>query len=139
MKDAINVKWIGDMAFEAFVDDHSIVLDSSPAVGGKNQGPRPKPLLMVSLAGCTGMDVISILKKMKVIVNGFNLQVIGDLTEEHPKHYTAVKLIYEFSGKDLPVDKLRHAIDLSLEKYCGVSATLKKTVEISYEIKLSSP
>jgi len=125
------------MAFEAIVDNHRIVLDSSPAVGGKNRGPRPKPLIMVSLAGCTGMDVISILKKMKVAVSGFNIQVVGTLTEEHPKQYTAIKLIYEFSGKDLPLDKIKHAIELSQEKYCGVSATLKKTIEISYEIKIN--
>jgi len=137
MKDAINVKWSEDMAFEAIVDNHRIVLDSSPAVGGKNRGPRPKPLIMVSLAGCTGMDVISILKKMKVAVSGFNIQVVGTLTEEHPKQYTAIKLIYEFSGKDLPLDKIKHAIELSQEKYCGVSATLKKTIEISYEIKIN--
>ena len=64
MKDAINVKWTGDMAFEAMVDEHRIVMDARPEVGGKNSGPRPKPLLMVSLAGCTGMDVISILRKI---------------------------------------------------------------------------
>jgi putative redox protein len=136
MKHAINVKWTGEMAFEAMVDDHRIVMDSRPEAGGKNSGPRPKSLLMVSLAGCTGMDVISILKKMKVDVTGFNIRVIGDVTEDHPKHYTTMKLEYEFTGKELPLDKIKHAIELSQEKYCGVSATLKIPVGIGYEIKL---
>lgn len=137
MKDAINVKWTGDMAFEALVDEHRIVMDARQEVGGKNSGPRPKPLLMVSLAGCTGMDVISILRKMKVEVTGFHMRVIGELTEDHPKRYTAIKLIYEFSGINLPADKLQRAVELSQEKYCGVSATLKDSCEISYEIKIN--
>ncbi|MBN1790131.1 MAG: OsmC family protein [Bacteroidales bacterium] len=137
MKDAINVKWTGDMAFEAVVDEHRIVMDAKPEVGGKNSGPRPKPLLMVSLAGCTGMDVISILRKMKVEVTGFYMRVIAELTEDHPKRYTAIKLIYEFSGINLPADKLQRAVELSQEKYCGVSATLKDSCEISYEIKIN--
>ena len=137
MKDAINVQWTGDMAFEANVHGHSMVLDASPEVGGKNKGPRPKALLMVSLAGCTAMDVISIFNKMKVEVTDFAIKVEGSLTDEHPKRYTAIKLVYEFTGKNLPLEKIKHAIELSQEKYCGVSATLSKTVAISYEIKLN--
>jgi putative redox protein len=136
MKDAINVRWTEDMAFEATVNEHRIVLDASPEVGGRNLGPRPKPLLMVSLAGCTGMDVISILKKMKVTLTGFNVKVVGDLTDDHPKQYTALKLLYEFTGHDLPLDKIKHAIELSMQKYCGVSATLRKSLEITYDIQL---
>jgi putative redox protein len=137
MKDVINVRWAGDMAFEALVNEHKILMDASPEVGGRNAGPRPKPLLMASLAGCTGMDVISILKKMKVEVTGFNILVEGTLTEEHPKQFTAMHLIYEFTGHNLPPDKIERAIELSQEKYCGVSATLKKAINISYEIKIN--
>lgn len=137
MKDAIDVKWTGDMAFEAVIDHHRITMDTRPEVGGKNTGPRPKPLLMASLAGCTGMDVISILKKMKVEITGFSMKVIGDITDEHPKRYTGIKLEYEFAGRNLPLDKIKHAIELSQEKYCGVSASLKKPVDITYEIRLS--
>lgn len=138
MKDSVNVKWAGDMAFEANIDEYKIIFDADPKVGGKKAGPRPKPLLMASLAGCTGMDVISILKKMKVEVTDFNVKVEGQLTEEHPKRFTSMHLTYEFSGKDLPLDKIKHAIELSQEKYCGVSATLKLAMEISYEIKLNN-
>lgn len=113
------------------------MVDASSSAGGKNAGPRPKPLLMASLAGCTGMDVISILKKMKVEVTGLELKVEGQLTDEHPKQFTAMHLIYEFTGKSLPLEKIKHAIELSLDKYCGVYATLKKAIDISYEIKIN--
>ena len=136
MKEIINVSWAGDMAFEASIDDHSVLMDASEKVGGKNAGPRPKPLLMASLAGCTGMDVVSILKKMKMELSSFNMKIEGTLTEEHPKQYTAIHLIYEFTGANLSLEKVKHAIELSQEKYCGVSATLKKAIPVTYEIKI---
>jgi putative redox protein len=139
MKDVVNVTWAGGMAFEADIDKHRLIFDAKPESGGTSAGPRPKPLMMASLAGCTGMDVISILKKMKVEVSRFNVKVEGTLTEEHPKQFTAMHLVYEFTGVDLPLDKIRHAIELSQEKYCGVSATLKKAIPISYEIQINEP
>ena len=136
MKEAIQVKWSGNMAFEAGVDGHAIVVDAKEENGGLNKGPRPKPLMMVALAGCTAMDVISILKKMHVDPEYFNIVVEGELTEEHPKQYTSMHIIYEFRGGDLPPDKLKRAIELSQEKYCGVSAMLKKVLQLTYEIKI---
>jgi putative redox protein len=137
MKDEINVKWAGDMAFEATVDGHRLLFDARTEVGGRNAGPRPKPLLMASLAGCTGMDVVSILKKMKVELAGFNVKAEGTLNEEHPRFFTAIHLTYEFTGNDLPFDKIKHAIELSQDKYCGVSATLKKALTLTYGIVLN--
>jgi len=137
MKDAINVKWTGNMAFEAQIKEHRFIVDAKPDVGGNDLGPRPKSLLMVSLAGCTGMDVVSILKKMKVEFDSFNVRVVATLADEHPKSYTDMHLIYEFSGHDLPLEKIRHAIELSQDKYCGVSNTLKKALNISYEINIA--
>lgn len=136
MKDSLNVKWTGDMSFEANVGGHKIVVDASPESGGKNSGPRPKPLMMLALAGCTGMDVVSILAKMRVEIEDFNVIIESELTEEHPKQYTQMHVIYEFKGKDLQLDKLQKAIDLSQERYCGVSATLQKAIKISYEIRI---
>jgi putative redox protein len=136
MKDAINVKWMGDMAFEAALQEHKLVMDAREETGGHNQGPRPKPLMMVSLAGCTGMDVVSILKKMKVDLVGFNVRVEGDIADEHPKLFTSMHIIYEFSGENLPIEKLTRAVELSQEKYCGVNATLKKAMPITWEIKI---
>jgi putative redox protein len=136
MKESILVKWTGEMSFEAEVDDHRIALDAKPEVGGRNQGPRPKPLMMVALAGCTGMDVVSLLKKMRVDLEDLNVKVEGELTEEHPRQFTSMHIIYEFRGENLDMDKLKKAIDMSQDKYCGVSATLRKVLNLTYEIKI---
>ena len=132
----VRVNWLENMAFEAEVNGHKIVIDAAEAVGGENRGPRPKPLMLVALAGCTGMDVVSILKKMRVEVEAFKVLVEGDLTEEHPKQFSQMRVIYEFKGKDLPMDKLEKAINLSEERYCGVSAMYKKAITITTEIRI---
>ena len=132
----IKIDWLENMAFKAHVDGHEIILDATEAVGGENRGPRPKPLAMVALAGCTGMDVVSILKKMRVNVEGFSVRVIGTITEEHPKTYSGMHVIYEFRGRNLPMDKLEKAVQLSEERYCGISATVRKAMEISSEIRI---
>ncbi len=137
MKEEIQVKWAGDIAFEANVDDHQIMLDAKAKHGGKDKGPRPKTLMMVALAGCTAMDVVSILNKMRVELEDFNVKVTGELTEEHPKYYTAMHMIYEFKGEDLPYDKLQRAIELSQERYCGVSVVYRQTMSLTYEIKIT--
>jgi putative redox protein len=92
--------------------------------------------MAVALAGCTGMDVVSVLKKMRVDYERFTVRVEGELTEEHPKHYISMHIIYEFKGNDLPLDKLQKAIDLSQERYCGVSASYRKAMKLTHEIKL---
>lgn len=132
----VRVNWLENMAFEAEVNGHKIIIDAAEAVGGENRGPRPKPLMLVALAGCTGMDVVSILKKMRVEVETFNVVVEGDLTEEHPKQFSKMRIIYEFKGNDLPMDKLEKAINLSEERYCGVSAMYKKAIGIITEIRI---
>ena len=135
-KERINVEWIENMAFKTVVNGHEFVIDAVEKVGGEDRGPRPKPLMMASLAGCTGMDVVSILKKMRVKLDYFNVVVEAELTEEHPKHFIKMHVIYEFKGENLPMEKLQKAIDLSEERYCGVSATYKQTMEMSSEIKI---
>jgi putative redox protein len=130
----IECTWKEGMSFEADVNGFKITLDAEESVGGKNLGPRPKPLMLVSLAGCTGMDVISILKKMRINPEYFNVEAEGELTSEHPKYYHKINLRYIFRGKDLPVEKLEKAIVLSQDKYCGVSRMLSEVSEITYEI-----
>lgn len=136
MKVKADCIWQGKMAFEAEVNGFKMMIDAAPEVGGENNGPRPKPLLLVSLAGCTGMDVISILKKMRVEPEYFNVKVEAEPTEEHPKTYSSFHIIYEFKGEDLPVEKLEKAINLSQDRYCGVSELFKKGAEITHEIKI---
>jgi putative redox protein len=126
------------MAFEAEVNGHRILVDAATGVGGENRGPRPKPLMLAALGGCTGMDVISILKKMRVDVRSFNVKVTGDLVDEHPRRYARMHVVYEFEGDDLPMDKLERAVSLSEERYCGVSAVYKEVMELTSEIKVLS-
>jgi len=135
-KETVTTKWLSNMAFETDVNGHKIVIDADPVVGGENRGPRPKPFMLAALGGCTAMDVISILTKMRVNVSGLNVIVEGDLTDEYPKHFYKMHVIYEFTGKDLPLDKLKKAIDLSEERYCGVSAVYKKALELTSEIRI---
>lgn len=137
MKHSVSGKWLSKMAFEAEVSGHKLIMDAVPEVGGENRGPRPKELMLASLLGCTGMDVISILEKMRVEVDDFNIDIEADVTEEHPKHYEAMHIIYSFKGKDLPMDKLEKAVELSQERYCGVSAVYKKAMKITHEIRVN--
>jgi len=136
MKHTVDMSWTDKVAFEADMDGHKVIIDATEEVGGSDLGPRPKKLMLTSLAGCTGIDVVMILKKMKIEPEAFNVIVEGDLTDEHPKHYDKIKVIYKFKGKNLPKEKLEKAVNLSQEKYCGVSAMLAKTAEINYDIHL---
>jgi putative redox protein len=137
MKDSVTTTWLDNMAFETEVNGHKLIIDADALVGGENRGPRPKTFMLAALGGCTAMDVISILKKMHVEVESFNVRVEGDLTEEFPKHFYKMHVIYEFKGKSLPIDKLKKAIALSEEKYCGVSAVYRKAMELTSEIKIN--
>lgn len=136
MKDSIKVNWGGGMSFETEIDGIQLTVDAKEEFGGEGKGPRPKPLLMFALAGCTGMDVVSLLKKMRVDFEDFDIKIEAEITEEHPKHYTKMHVIYEIKGKDLPMDKIKKAVEMSQETYCGVSATFKKAMELTYEIKI---
>ncbi len=134
MKNKVDITWTEDMSFDATVNDHKVVLDAVVEVGGKDRGPRPKPLMLVALGGCTGMDVVSMLKKMRVDYDGLKIEVEGDLTEEHPKVYHTIIINYLFKGKDLPMEKIEKAVTLSQERYCGVTAMLKKAAKIEHKI-----
>ena len=124
----------GNMGFEMDLDGHKLITDAAEEIGGNNLGPRPKQLLLAGLIGCTGIDVMSILQKMKVEVEDCGIEVEADHTEEHPRVYENIHLTYRFKGKDLPRKNLEKAVSLSQEKYCGVSAMLQKVTSVTYEI-----
>jgi putative redox protein len=130
----VETVWNDEMMFTSKVGGHEITIDASSEFGGNDKGPRPKPLLLTALTGCTGMDVVSILGKMKVELDGFRIIAKATLAEDHPKVYDRIELLYEFRGKDLPMDKLTKAVELSQEKYCAVSAMLRETCPLSYDI-----
>lgn len=134
MQHTISCKYEKDMCFEAEVAGHKIKLDASPQFGGQDYGPTPKPLLLTSLAGCTGLDVVSILNKMRVPIKYFNVVVSGELSETEPKVYTSIHITYQVDNA-VPKDKVEKAVKLSQEQYCGVSAMLRKACELTYSIE----
>ena len=137
-----DLKWYGGMLFYSkTTSGHDIIIDSGEKVGGKDAGFRPKELILYSLMGCTGMDIISLLRKMRVIdqLENFYLEVDYETANEHPKIYTKIhlKYVFKFNGEP-PKDKVEKAVSLSQEKYCAVSAMLQKAIpsfthEIIYE------
>ncbi len=134
MKTKIDLNWIENMSFESILGGHKITVDASTEHGGNNSGPTPKPLMLVALAGCTGMDVVSILKKMRVEYEALTISVEANMREEHPKYYDEMKIIYHFTGKNLPKEKIERAVQLSDEQYCGVSALYKLAIPLTSEI-----
>ena len=124
----------GGMAFEIEQDGHTFVVDADASVGGADKGPRPKALLLSGLAGCTGMDVASILSKMKMPYDTMKIDIDANLTDEHPRVYDSIHLKYILTGDNLDRGKIEKAIKLSQEKYCGVTAMLAKVADISYEL-----
>lgn len=122
------------MHFIGELDGFEIPIDADEKVGGKNRGPRPKGLVLTSLAGCTAMDVISILRKMRLEPDDFSVEVEADVADEHPKVYTRILITYKLRGKELPRDKVEKAVVLSQERYCGVSAMLRHAAPIDYKI-----
>ena len=132
--DNVTAEWQDNMVFETTVDGHKVIIDSDPSFGGQNKGPKPKPFMLAALAGCTAMDVISMLRKMRVVPERFLVKVDGSLTEEHPKHYNKIHVTYEFTGDDLPMSKLKRAVELSENSYCGVMHVYRKALELTSEI-----
>lgn len=134
MKETITTRWLNDLSFEAEVDGHKLYMDTSLEHGGKNMGPRPKLMMMVALAGCTGMDVAAILQKMRVEVDSLIVDVEGDVSEEHPKKFDGMKVIYRVKGKNVSLKNVEKAVNLSKSKYCGVSANYAKAFPMEHEI-----
>ena len=131
------VVWQEGMTFDARLEGFNFLIDADASVGGNDRGPRPKGLTLVSLAGCTAMDVISILRKMKVDVDRFEVATEAELVEEHPKKFKSITIRYILEGKNIPPEKVSKAVSLSEERYCGVSASLRPGVEIASEIVIN--
>jgi putative redox protein len=122
------------MHFTGQLDGFEIPIDADEQFGGQNKGPKPKGLTLTSLIGCTAMDVVSILRKMKIEPESFSVEAETELTEEHPKVFTKVLITYRIKGAGATQEKVEKAVTLSQDKYCGVSAMLKQAVPIEYEI-----
>jgi len=131
------IRFVDGMQFVATSGSgHAVVMDTTEDVGGHDTGPRPMEMVLIALGGCTGMDVVSILRKMQVPFTRFEMAVDGERTAEYPKYFTKIKVIYRIWG-DVPEEKLKKAIELSLGKYCSVSNSLKPRADISYEYQIN--
>ncbi len=131
--------WQGGLEFSVNQDDHEFTIDGSAEFGGRDSGPRPKNLILTALIGCTGMDVVSILEKMKIRDYKLTVRASGEFTEEHPKIFRYIKIEYKFVGEDLPLSKIERAVELSQDKYCGVTEMLRGKMELSFDIILEKP
>lgn len=135
MTNHITTTWLDGMAFESNnPSGHTLKIDASPDDGGEGAGLRPKALMLSALAGCSGLDVASLIKKMKLEVDDFKIDTIANLTEEHPKYYDSVVVEYHFYGSNLKEDKLQKAVDLSVEKYCGVMEMFRRFAKMDIKV-----
>ncbi len=129
----VTTTWVNKLAFDSEVNNHIIRIDGKPPQGD-DSGPGPKALLLTALTGCTGMDVASLLPKMRVTFDSLVITAEAEQTEEHPKVYKFIKLTFRISGKDISEEKVRKAIELSQEKYCGVTAMLRAHCPITWDL-----
>jgi len=135
-KESYSTIFTGGMAFETEIDGHIVKVDADPKFGGEGSGPKPKPLVLNALTGCTGMDVVSLLKKMRVEFSDFEINIDAEMTEEHPKNYNKIHLTYNIKANEIDRAKVEKAVNYSQERYCGVSFMLSKSAELTYEINL---
>lgn len=131
---SIDAVFKGGMNFTADLNGHKIEIDTEESRGGKNIGTRPKILMLASLAGCTGLDVVGMLNKMRVEFSELAIKVEGHLTETDPKIYDAVTVIYSIKVKKEDEPKVLKAVKLSEEKYCGVSEMFRAFAKVSFKI-----
>jgi putative redox protein len=115
---------------------HRLIMDADDESGGQNKGFRPMELLLVGFGGCTGMDVISILRKKRQNVTGLEMNVNGERADSHPHVYTDVHIEYVVRGKEIQKEAVERAIALSLDKYCSIGATLAKTGAITRSYRI---
>jgi putative redox protein len=130
----IETAWMGDMHFASRVQGHTIHMDKLPAHGGNDKGPRPKPLILTAASGCTGMEIMVVLKKMRVKIDSLDIVVSGELSEGHPKVYTSVNIQYTIGCSETDREKIEKAIRLVEEKYCGIVSMIRHFAKFSSEV-----
>jgi putative redox protein len=137
----IELKQIEGLAFAAKGESgHWVPIDGPKDFGGFAAGPRPMELILMGLGGCTSMDILSILKKKRVKLDHYECHIEAERADEHPKVFTNIRINFIFYGKDISIEAVKRAIELSDEVYCSASAMLKKVVDIKidFEIKEQS-
>lgn len=133
------VKHDGGLAFVAHgPSGHPMRMDAAADIGGADSGPRPMEMLLAALGGCSGIDVVMILNKMRVEIEGFDVRINAVRRDEHPRIYTSIEVEYAFRGKNLEEkrEQLEKASRLSFEKYCSVAGMLNKAAEMTYRVTI---
>lgn len=134
MKHEIETQWMGKMQFNALVNGHTVIMDAPERVGGEDQGPIPKPFVLTALSGCTGMDVIALLRKQGIELKDLNLKVSGEISKQAPIEYISAHIVYEMSGNTNDEQAAKDVVMYSQEKVCGVSNMLKKIMPVTWQI-----
>ncbi|WP_156854725.1 OsmC family protein [Oceanobacillus sp. AG] len=130
----LKMEWEGKRAFSGVTPSgYPFITDGLPEFGGEGRGPTPMEMLLGTVIGCTGIDIISILEKMKLAPKAFHVKAKGDRSQSHPRRYKDIHLHYTVNG-DIPEDKLYRAIELSLNKYCSVVYSLNAEITASYSL-----
>lgn len=135
MPDKITTHWKGGLTFESDnPSGKSVMMDTAIEGQKERHGLSPKAMMLSSLAGCSALDVISTLDKMKVAIDDFKIEVSGELTDEHPRYYHSVVVDYHFYGSNLNKKKCERAVELSVKKYCGVMEMFRRFAKIETNI-----
>lgn len=133
-KHEIETQWMGKMQFNTLVNGHSIVMDAPEKAGGQDNGPIPKPFVLAALSGCTGMDIVALLRKSGHLIDDMDLKVTGELSKQAPMQYVSIHVEYIFKANPSVEEAVLNAVTDSQEKYCGVSSMLKKAIPVTWEI-----
>jgi putative redox protein len=136
MKNA-TVSYIHGLQFAGTASSgHAIVMDGDPEVGGNNTAPEPMELLLLGLGGCSGMDVVSILRKKRQDITGLEINVKGEQADTFPKKFIDIDLELVVKGKNISEDAVKRSIELSMNKYCSVKASLEGSAKVRFSYKI---
>lgn len=134
----VNITWEGNMKFVGTDESGlQIPMDASSIYGGKNEGVRPMELMLMSLGGCTGIELGHILNKMRVVYDRLDIEVSGNRVEEHPKVFSDIHIVYRLSGENIPLEKVNKALQMAEQVYCSASNMIKKVAEITYSLEIN--
>jgi len=131
----VETQWMGKMQFNALINGHTVIMDAPERSGGEDTAPIPKPFVLAALSGCTGMDIVALLRKAGHSIQDLNMTVTGELSKQAPIQYISIHILYDFKGDEAEQEAAYHAVTDSQEKYCGVSSMLKKAIPVTWEIK----
>ncbi len=137
----IKLEYLQDLQFKAYSDNgngYSVLLDTSKEAGGNDEGIKPTDLILAGLAGCSSMDIVSILKKKRQNIISYSANVSGERAETHPRVFTKMVITYEIKGENIDEQAVKRAIELSKDKYCSVWAMLKNAVDIEWSYKIEN-